>query len=107
MKHSDEIDLRKLTSELAMSWYQKSRGEFRGDKVEDFPLMIIASDIVAEEARRTLGNWINAGRRAGMSWADIGELMGISRQAAQQKFGSTEALEPHRGRPSETTLQKD
>ena len=88
MKQTDEIELRKLTSGLAISWYQALRGEFRGDKVEDFPLMIIASDIIAEEARRTLSNWVNAGRRAGMSWADIGEVIGISRQAAQQKFGS-------------------
>ena len=97
MKHSDEMDLRKLTAELALSWYETSKGEFRGDKVEDFPLMIIASDIVAEEARATLRNWINAGRRGGMSWADIGELMGISRQAAQQKFGSIREPEPHTG----------
>ena len=94
MKHSDEMDLKKHTAELTLSWYETSIGEFRGDKVEDFSLMIIASDIVAEEARATLRNWINAGRRGGMSWADIGKLMGISRQAAQQKFGSTEEPEP-------------
>jgi hypothetical protein len=28
-------------------------------------------------------------REAGFSWGDIGERLGVSRQAAQQRFGST------------------
>jgi hypothetical protein len=44
----------------------------------------------AEEAReieRLTGEWVDKAREAGASWAQIGTALGISRQAAQQRFG--------------------
>ena len=54
--------------------------------------MVIASHVATEESRLALHRWIEASRRAGFSWADIGALIGISKQAAQQRFGGSEPV---------------
>src|SRR4051794_25283488 len=37
-----------------------------------------------------LGVYVDRCRRAGSTWADIGEHIGVSRQAAQKRFGDGE-----------------
>lgn len=46
-----------------------------------------ASDLV-RTADRTLHLFVTQEREAGSSWADIGRVLGISRQAAQRRFGA-------------------
>lgn len=41
--------------------------------------------IKQEEAR--LHGYVNVARKEGASWTEIGKVIGISRQAAQQRFG--------------------
>lgn len=41
---------------------------------------------MADEAGDSLRQWVTAARRAGLSWAVIGDTLGITRQAAQQRF---------------------
>lgn len=41
--------------------------------------------IKQEEAR--LHGYVNLARIEGASWTEIGKILGISRQAAQQRFG--------------------
>ena len=53
---------------------------------------IEAASIVADEGRTGLQRWVEAGRREGLTWSDVGAVLGISKQAAQQRFRS--ALEP-------------
>lgn len=38
----------------------------------------------------SLDHWVRKARSAGLSWGDVGEVMGVSRQAAQQRYGSTD-----------------
>lgn len=47
----------------------------------------------AAHAQRYLANTVRNARDAGLSWAAIGELLGVSRQAAQQRFGQPEATD--------------
>ncbi|WMI32976.1 hypothetical protein SEA_PEGGYLEG03_35 [Arthrobacter phage PeggyLeg03] len=42
--------------------------------------------IKQEEAR--LHGYVNLARKEGASWTEIGKVIGISRQAAQQRFGT-------------------
>lgn len=54
-------------------------------------LALIAAGARAEEAaRETLHRSVVAARAAGVSWARIGERLGMTRQAAQQRFGMAE-----------------
>jgi hypothetical protein len=43
-----------------------------------------------EEAR--LHGYVNVARIDGASWAEIGRILGVTRQAAQKRFGKPDAL---------------
>lgn len=56
-------------------------------------------------ADRLLDHFVGRARRAGLSWAEIGAHLGVSRQAAQQRFAARagenpETTRPVRGAPS-------
>ncbi|MCC5578810.1 hypothetical protein IMZ11_24595 [Microtetraspora sp. AC03309] len=54
-------------------------------------LMVAASSVAAQETSRLLRQSITGARTAGHSWETLGRLLGISRQAAQQRFGTSAA----------------
>jgi hypothetical protein len=89
MNIHDEQQLRTATAAMVLEWAT----DFSGNTKEQFATAITAAHVVADESRYTLQRWIDAGRRAGMSWSEIGAALGISKQAAQQRFGSTEDSE--------------
>ncbi len=59
--------------------------------------LVAASRAGAQETSRLLRDAIAGARRAGHSWDAIGRVLGVSRQAAQQRFGAATA--PTRGAP--------
>ena len=83
---ASETEIRHRASHLALAWHEEKAGEFRGASVQDFADMIVAAHVAADESRLSLHRWVDAGRRAGMSWAEIGALIGVTKQAAQQRF---------------------
>lgn len=89
MNRHHELALRERTTHLPLVYWEAAKGEFTGNTLEDYAEMIRAAHIVADESRLSLSHWIDAGRRAGMSWAEIGGLIGVSKQAAQQRFGGS------------------
>ena len=52
---------------------------------------IIAANAALTEAQTELDEAVAAARAAGDSWFTIGAALGVSRQAAQQRFGSPDA----------------
>jgi hypothetical protein len=50
-------------------------------------------DDLADEADALLGHFVDRARRSGASWSQIGDALGVSKQAAQQRHG-TEVDEP-------------
>lgn len=87
MDMRSEQEIRGRAGDLALAWYTEKHGEFRGAAPQDFGEMIVAAHVAADESRAALHRWVDAGRRASLSWAEIGGLIGISKQAAQQRFG--------------------
>lgn len=85
MDDETETELRERV--VALTLGDRRRKRFAGESVEEFEEMIAAANVVQDESRLALARWVQAGRRAGLSWADIGRLLDISRQAAQQRFG--------------------
>lgn len=81
-----EQELRTATAAMVLERLAK----FEGDCRDQFAACITAAHIVADESRQNLQSWIEAGRRAGMSWSEVGAALGITRQAAQQRFGSVD-----------------
>jgi hypothetical protein len=53
--------------------------------------LVDATRVAAEEASRLLRESIAGARTAGHSWDAIGRVLGVSKQAAQQRFGSAPA----------------
>jgi hypothetical protein len=51
-----------------------------------FLALVAAAAVGAEEAERLLHQAVLGARRSGHSWEAIGTLLGVSRQAAQQRF---------------------
>ncbi|RYV49464.1 hypothetical protein [Pengzhenrongella frigida] len=50
--------------------------------------LVAATRTAAEETSRLLREAVDGARHAGHSWDTIGRLLGVSRQAAQQRFGA-------------------
>ena len=73
-------------------------------KVHDEPLdqlqdAVIAADHLGEVADHLIGHFVDQARRSGASWTDIGQSMGVTRQAAQKRFVPKEStgLDPNQG----------
>ncbi|PPK92676.1 hypothetical protein CLV92_113105 [Kineococcus xinjiangensis] len=60
--------------------------------------LVAATRVAAEETSRLLREAAAGARAAGHSWDTLGKLLGVSKQAAQQRFGT-----PSRPDPGETT----
>lgn len=87
MDIASEQEIRARAGNLALAWYSEKHGEFAGRDKGDYQELIVAANVAAEEGRAALHRWVDAGRRASLSWAEIGALIGTSKQAAQQRFG--------------------
>ena len=94
MNERDEQQIRSPTAAIPLEWVEQTRGRLDGAQRGEFVDLIDAAHLVADEGRLSLQRWIDAGRRAGLSWTDVGTLLGISKQAAQQRFGTAAAEAP-------------
>jgi hypothetical protein len=68
-----------------------------------FLALVAAARVGAEEADRLLHDAVAGARRAGHSWEAIGALLGVTRQAAQQRFaapGAAGGSEAPEGEPA-------
>lgn len=93
MQIAQQQAIRDKTSNLVLEWAANLRPPFTGETAEGFAEAITVAHLVADEGRLSLHRWIDAARRAGVSWTDIGNALGISKQAAQQRFKSMETVE--------------
>ncbi|GAA4105304.1 hypothetical protein [Actinomadura miaoliensis] len=76
--------------------------QVRDDDPDDHLRLVAAARVAAEETSRMLRQSINGARAAGHSWEDVGRVLGVSRQAAQQRFGT-----PARGASGATGVRKE
>jgi hypothetical protein len=86
MNMEEQQQLRERTAALVFDWGVNRTPTFTGDTPKDYVDAIVAAHVVADEARLGMHRWVGAARRSGLSWADVGDALGISKQAAQQRF---------------------
>jgi hypothetical protein len=69
------------------------------DALERITGAIALADHLGEVADSLIGHFVDQARRSGASWAEIGRSMGVSKQAAQQRFvgKGAPALDPSQG----------
>jgi hypothetical protein len=82
----EQQQLREKAAALVLEWGTTREPPFTGETPSEFTDAVFAAHVVADEARLGLHRWVGAARRSGLSWADIGDTLGISKQAAQQRF---------------------
>lgn len=70
------------------------------EKPDEFLRLIAVSGAAAEACAAMQRSSVNQARRLDVPWASIGEVLGISKQAAQQRFAASngDALLPKGGR---------
>jgi hypothetical protein len=70
------------------------------------PLVAIrALTTIEVEARNVLAKMVEEARMAGHTWAQISEALGVSRQAAQARFGGGDSVKDARA-PKQSKLQQ-
>lgn len=57
-----------------------------GDVLEQLSDAVLAGEHLGEVADHLIGHFVDQARRAGASWTDIGQSMGVSKQAVQKRF---------------------
>ncbi len=91
MKIAEQQAIRDKTSALVLDWAANRQPPFTGETAEGFQEAITVAHLVSDEGRAGLHRWVDAARRTGLSWTDIGSALGISKQAAQQRFRPLES----------------
>ena len=83
--HIDPTDDDALEEWMASDEFDPDPSEFQ----DATPLRrIAAADEAVERARQHLHDEVSAAHDAGLSWTAIGTVLGISRQAARQRFAA-------------------
>jgi hypothetical protein len=57
-----------------------------GSPLDHLADAVAAAEQVGEVSDHLVGHFVDQARRSGASWTDIGQAMGVSKQAAQQRF---------------------
>jgi len=71
-------------------------------RVTSEPLVAIrALSTIEVEAKKILAEMVEEARRGNHSWAQIAEALGVTRQAAQARFGGRDVGRPKRSTPGE------
>jgi len=61
---------------------------------------VVVGDHLGDVADHLIGHFVDQARRSGASWTEIGQAMGVSKQAAQKRFvpkGEPTPLDPNEG----------
>jgi hypothetical protein len=72
------------------------------DPLDQLTDAMIAADHLGEVADHLIGHFVDQARRSGASWTDIGQSMGVTKQAARKRFlpkdpGLPSDLDPTQG----------
>src|SRR3954468_2548437 len=74
-----------------MDTVNRLAAEVRARAASDEPLMrlsaaVVTAEDVRDRADELLDRFVEAARAAGRSWTEIGAVLGVTKQAAQQRF---------------------
>ncbi|CAM3124034.1 Clp protease N-terminal domain-containing protein [Stackebrandtia soli] len=64
-----------------------------GSDLERLSEAVLVAERLTDHADTLVGHFVDQARRAGASWTDIGQYMGVTKQAAQKRFVSKKGTE--------------
>src|SRR4051794_36512087 len=57
-----------------------------GDELDQLSTAVVAADHLGDLADHLIGHFVDQARRSGASWTEIGQAMGVTKQAARKRF---------------------
>jgi Clp amino terminal domain, pathogenicity island component len=72
----------------------------RSNVLDQLTDAVVVADHLGDVADHLIGHFVDQARRSGASWTEIGQAMGVSKQAAQKRFvakGEPTTLDPNQG----------
>src|ERR1017187_3336546 len=92
----------RMTSAVRLDDLIDAINKTHSDALEQLSDAVIAADHLGDVADHLIGHFVDQARRSGASWSDIGRSMGVTKQAAQQRFvpkdpGQPSDLDPSQG----------
>lgn len=83
-----DADAQPIRDGVAQACLQAVGGDLL-DTPEGSLRLVAAASVAADHGGKLLDDAVAGARHAGHSWAAVGSVLGVSRQAAQQRFGAT------------------
>ena len=71
------------------------RQQAPGTPLDRVEAALMVSEELASRADELIGQFVEEARRAGCSWTEIGQRIGVSKQAARQRFGDPRRRAPN------------
>jgi ATP-dependent Clp protease ATP-binding subunit ClpA len=71
-----------------------------GEPLDQLTDAMLAADALGEVADHLIGHFVDQARRSGASWTEIGQCMGVTKQAAQKRFvprAQADPIDPNDG----------
>jgi hypothetical protein len=101
-----------MTSQVRLDDLIEAIRKVHSDPLDQLSDAVIAADHLGEVADHLIGHFVDQARRSGASWSDIGRSMGVTKQAAQQRFvpkdpGQPSDLDPSQGFSRFTTRARN
>jgi hypothetical protein len=75
-----------MTGQVRLDDLIEAIKKVHADPLEQLTDAVLAADHLGDVADHLIGHFVDQARRSGASWTDIGKSMGVTKQAAQQRF---------------------
>jgi hypothetical protein len=75
-----------ITSSVRLDDLITAIKKVHSEPLEQLQDAVLAGEHLGEVADHLIGHFVDQARRSGASWTDIGQSMGVTRQAAQKRF---------------------
>jgi hypothetical protein len=76
----------KITNPVRLDDLIDAIKKVHAEPLEQLTDAVIAADALGDIADHLIGHFVDQARRSGASWTDIGNCMGVTKQAAQKRF---------------------
>ena len=76
----------RMTGQIRLDDLIQAINDTSSDALERLSGAVIAADHLGDVADHLIGHFVDQARRSGASWTEIGRSMGVTKQAAQQRF---------------------
>lgn len=84
----------RMTSPVRLDDLINAITKVHSDPLDQLSDAVVAADHLGEVADHLIGHFVDQARRSGASWTDIGNSMGVTKQAAQKRFVPKSSNEP-------------